>query len=314
MDEALVPRHVDEAERLGLAARAGRRSPGRSSCRAPSLPADGRHRCRSAHGPAPSCRGRCGRRSRRSRRCLRDRPGPRSPADVSQLGSCATNAASSSRQRRSSFSRPFSSRPMTGIGRARNAAAKRASAPPALRSGPGGAIERQRLGSRSTGREPLPTWLRHASTSTEQPGSAAVTCGNSRRPSASRSDSLRVSSRSVGSRCASRSRIGVKTEHGLERRQPALVHAERALQRIAVELADQVGSADDDAGLRPPEKLVAAERHQIGAGRQGLPRRRLVRQSPGGEIDQRAAAEIDDVRERVPVGESGQVRVGAPRW
>jgi hypothetical protein len=100
--------------------------------------------------------------------------------------------------------------------------------------------------------------------------------------------------------------VGVEPEHRLERCQPALVEPQRPLQRIAVELADEFGAADDDAGLRPAEQLVAAEGHQIGAGVERLHRRRLARQAVFGEVDERPAAEVYGEGQAVAVGEFGQ--------
>jgi hypothetical protein len=85
--------------------------------------------------------------------------------------------------------------------------------------------------------------------------------------------------------------VRIEPEHRLERRQPALVEPQRPLQRIAVELADEFGATDDDAGLRPAEQLVAAEGHD--RRRPWLHRRRLVRQAVLGEIGERAAAEVN---------------------
>ena len=56
-------------------------------------------------------------------------------------------------------------------------------------------------------------------------------------------------------------------------------------------------AADDQARLRAAQKLVAGERHDVDAGFDRLARRGLVRQAPGLEIDQRAAAEILDQRQ-----------------
>ena len=93
--------------------------------------------------------------------------------------------------------------------------------------------------------------------------------------------------------------IGVEPQHGGQRRNRHLVHAERTLHRIALDLGDQIGAADDDAGLRPAQQLVAAERYQVGTRFERVAGRRLVWQSILLEVDQRAAAEIDHERERV---------------
>ena len=39
---------------------------------------------------------------------------------------------------------------------------------------------------------------------------------------------------------------------------------------------DEIGAPDDDPGLRPAEKLVAREAHEVRARRQCFARRRLV--------------------------------------
>ena len=55
---------------------------------------------------------------------------------------------------------------------------------------------------------------------------------------------------------------------------------------------DQSRAADDQAGLRPAEQLVAAEGHEVGAERDPLGDERLLRQAVPAQIDERAAAEI----------------------
>ena len=74
-------------------------------------------------------------------------------------------------------------------------------------------------------------------------------------------------------------RVEVERERPLERRERELVRAQRALERVAAQPLDEVGAPDDDPGLRPAEQLVAGEVDEIGAGRERLPRRRLVRDS-----------------------------------
>ena len=59
---------------------------------------------------------------------------------------------------------------------------------------------------------------------------------------------------------------------------------------------DQILAADDEAGLRPAEQLVAGEGDEIGALGDRLRDRRLMREPEAGEIDQRAGAEIVDQR------------------
>ena len=66
---------------------------------------------------------------------------------------CPTKASWSSRHRRSNLRHPSSILPMTGIGKARNAAARRAIAVPPGRFG---RSARHQLSRRSTGNDPLP--------------------------------------------------------------------------------------------------------------------------------------------------------------
>ncbi len=84
-------------------------------------------------------------------------------------------------------------------------------------------------------------------------------------------------------------------EGPFERCQCELVRAERALQRVTTEPLDEGGATDDDSRLRPTEKLVAGEAHEIRAFTQALRRGRLVA-DPG----ERARAEVVDDGSRVP--------------
>jgi len=70
--------------------------------------------------------------------------------------------------------------------------------------------------------------------------------------------------------------IGVKPQHGLERRQPDLVEAKRPFQRVAREAPDQLGAAGDEPRLRAAQQLVAAERDEVRAPRQRLRYGRFV--------------------------------------
>ena len=58
----------------------------------------------------------------------------------------------------------------------------------------------------------------------------------------------------------------------------------------------------------PPTQLVAAERDEVGAGRQPLAGRRLVGQPEGRRVEQRAAAEVVDDDRAVRVGEPRRAR------
>ena len=67
--------------------------------------------------------------------------------------------------------------------------------------------------------------------------------------------------------------------------------------------AIEILAPDDEPRLRSAEQLVAAERDDVGAVRERFARRRLVRQAVVLEIDEHAAAEIDDERHAVLVRE-----------
>lgn len=70
------------------------------------------------------------------------------------------------------------------------------------------------------------------------------------------------------------------------------------------------GFTDDDTHLRAAQELVAAESHDIAASVQHFPDRRFMRQSPCGQIDEQAAADIVDAGQAVVMGQAGQVRSG----
>ena len=90
--------------------------------------------------------------------------------------------------------------------------------------------------------------------------------------------------------------IAIEPQRRLERGEADLVDAQRPLHRVILDPPDQILSADDEAGLRAAQKLVAGEGDEIGAGGDGFLDRRLVRQPITGEIDQRAGAEVVDQR------------------
>ena len=74
-------------------------------------------------------------------------------------------------------------------------------------------------------------------------------------------------------------RVAVQAQRRFERRQRRLADAQGALQRVLLDLGDQVLAADDQPGLRAAEQLVAGEGDDVGAGGQRLLRRRLGRQA-----------------------------------
>ena len=76
-------------------------------------------------------------------------------------------------------------------------------------------------------------------------------------------------------------------------------------------LRDQLLAADDEAGLRAAEQLVAGERDEVGAFGDRFGDRRLVRQAAARQIDQRAGAEIVDERHVVLRARAPQARARA---
>jgi hypothetical protein len=62
-------------------------------------------------------------------------------------------------------------------------------------------------------------------------------------------------------------------------------------------------AADDHAGLRSAEQLVAAEGDEVGAGCDGFAHRGFARQAPLAHVDQRAAAEVHHERQGARMGE-----------
>src|SRR5262245_49400194 len=69
-------------------------------------------------------------------------------------------------------------------------------------------------------------------------------------------------------------------------------------------------TAHDDAGLRAAEQLVSRERHDVGAGPDGLRHSRLAREPPGTEIEEAAGPEILEHRHPARPAELGQLRGG----
>ncbi len=88
---------------------------------------------------------------------------------------------------------------------------------------------------------------------------------------------------------------------------------------MLLDFRDQRAVADDQAGLRAAEQLVAAERDNVCAGRNGFLHGGLVRQPPLRQVGERTATEIDGdrqpvlARERREFGERRLLREAADR-
>jgi hypothetical protein len=182
-------------------------------------------------------------------------------------------------------------RPITGRGNARSAADSSSSARPApLRSR--GAAARPADGSRSTGNEPEQFHHAHVEARRQGRGQRCAErfCGGadvSQRPR-QQPQRRQVLRETLGAQ--------VEPQRRLERRQRQLADAQRALQRELADAVDGRLAADDQPGLRPAEQLVAAEGDDVAAGGDLLARRRLARQAIGGQVDERAAAQIGGQR------------------
>ena len=201
--------------------------------------------------------------------------------------------------------RPASMRPITGMGKPRKRRASASTAPPERE--PIGRIASAVLGSNETGRAPLPIWLRVSARATS-PISASASIAAESSAVAERPDLAGWTRQQAKRREARRQpiRIGIKPQHRFERGQAGLVETQGALQRVAGELLDEVGAPDDEPGLRAAQQFVAAEGDEIGSLVQRLRYRRLVRQPPALEIDERAAAQILDERDRMVARQRGE--------
>ena len=195
---------------------------------------------------------------------------------------------------------PSSIRPMT-IGVARRGARARTGVAEPAPAAPG----RPTAGSRRAASRP-PTVERER----RRPGRVAEPRRERHRPAArgrrAASASIRQTGISVVARPARYSPSVAAT--------PAIVTlsgSHRPGERVAPEPRDEVGATDDEPGLRPADELVAAERHEVGAGRQALAGHRLVGQPERRRVEQGAAAQVVDDDRAVAMGELGdRGRVG----
>src|SRR5262249_21909862 len=111
-------------------------------------------------------------------------------------------------------------------------------------------------------------------------------------------------------------------EGRLERGDGELVDAQRSVPRILLEPRDTRAPADDDAGLRPAEELVARERHEVHARGHRFLDGRLVRKAPRPQVEERTGAEalhpgkaplgpeLDELARRPRGGEADDAVVG----
>src|SRR5438034_1453042 len=96
---------------------------------------------------------------------------------------------------------------------------------------------------------------------------------------------------------ASPLRIPVQCERRLERRERELVGPHGAGERIGAAGFDRGLAAEQNAGLRPAQQLVARERDSIDAAGERLGHGRLAREPPPREVEQQAAPQIEQTRD-----------------
>ena len=237
----------------------GARSRRRSSCPAAAPRAGGPRRCRSARAGGSSCRGRCAPRCRR-RRCARASRQP-----------CAASAAVSRGGQRRVVAGLHRSQVEDHRARARSARRRPATRPGARASSASGAA----AGSADGARRQRLARQRPAADGrlgVDDLGAARRSPRRSPRPGRRRSvDGWPRSGARPGSRAtatpARYSASVAATAASID-----LVGPHRAGERVLAQPGDEVGAADDEPGLRPADQLVAAERHEVGAGGEALAR------------------------------------------
>ena len=255
------PRHAGEEVEVRRTERAVDED--RPACRA------SRGRSRRSQRPG-SCRRRpCRRRSRppeESSRAVYHVTPPRSTRQLATYGDVVSRRT----VRTSSQTRPSAIRATIGTGAARSCALEvigRASG------------ERDRKRRQLGGRHRAATDRRGAGLDRDrEPGHRADRAGEPlARPRGARA-AVRASMRTTGtSRGAT---VAIERERRGEPGERELVGAQRAHQRVLARGVDRGRRADRDAGLRAAEQLVAGERDEVGAARDGLGDRRLVGQAP----------------------------------
>ncbi len=98
----------------------------------------------------------------------------------------------------------------------------------------------------------------------------------------------------------------VGSQRAIHMTESGFVRTQGAIQGMGAERLDNLTAADDDAGLRPTEQLVAGEADDIGPSRQDLGDRVLVGKTPTTQVVQASRTLIDDERQVVVVGQIGE--------
>ena len=243
--------------------------------------------------------------------CGRDDHAGGSPVAGTVGLSWPANAASSSRQRRSRTSASLSIRPITGIARPRKFPASFSRRPPNPRFPSVGCTTSAVLGRELAGCAPLPIWLWTGCRVTLPaiaPPKLRVPAADVRRrprspwPAGQETQGRKFLCQPVG--------IVVKAQDGLQGGDGELAEPHRPLHGIALDPGDEVCAPGHDPGLRPAQELVAAERDEVRARREGFAGRGLMGQVPARQVHERAAAEIDDEGKVARVGKFREVPSG----
>ena len=104
-------------------------------------------------------------------------------------------------------------------------------------------------------------------------------------------------------------RIPIEAQHRLQGGEADLAQPQGAFEGVELDRGNEVLAPHQQPGLGAAEELVAGEGHQIGAGGEGLPGGRFVRQAPALQVGQGAGAQIDDERQTPLMGQAGQFRL-----
>ena len=222
----------------------------------------------------------------------------RPPAHASSAWASArpiAGAASSGRVRGSSSTRPAATRATTD-----GSPSLRRSASPSAPSAPGSSATSV-VGRTAPGNAPPPTADSPGWSSARSSGGQAAASRAAPERRAGRVERQHAQHRDLADGGLG---VLVQRQRGLERREGQLVRAHGARERVLAAAREQRLPAHQAAGLRPAEQLVAAEEHQVGAGRQRVGHARLGRQAPGRQVRQEAAAHVEQV---------GNARLGRER-
>ena len=226
------------------------------------------------------------------------------PSHGARPARLARKPASSSRQRRSRTSPPSAMRPITGTGRrAEGGGEGDDPAGSGVRGADGEAGARHRLGRQRAGAD-----LAAAVGGLDREARADGRGEIGTQPLGERGDRGPRAGKQAQRRQAlgQAVRVAVEAQRRLERGDADLVEPHGALHRVAADARDELAAADDEAGLRAAEQLVAREGDEVGALGDRLGDGRLARQAVGGEVDEGAGAEVVDERHAVVMGDPRQ--------